>query len=72
MVTRASSKCTATILKILSRDTSNAKVRVNLNRKSDSLSVKSKAKKAFVSKIGTEDGCSPLVKKLEPFDSVPF
>ena len=34
-------------------------------------SLKSKAKKAVVSKIGMEDGCSPLVKKFQPFSSVP-
>ena len=45
-------KCTTTMLKFLSRDSSNAKVLVNLERKSDSLSVKSKAKTAVVSKIG--------------------
>ena len=39
-------------LKILSRDSSNAKVLDDLQRKSDSLFVKSKAKKAVVSKSG--------------------
>ena len=69
-VTRASSKCTATMLKFLSRDSSNAKVLLNLSRKSEY--VKSTEMKAVVSKIGMEDGRSPLVKKLQPFGSVPL
>ena len=31
-----------------------------------------KAKKAVVSKIVMEDGCSPLVKKLQVFGTVPL
>ena len=54
------------MLKFLLRDSSNAKALVDVKRKSDALTVKSNAKKATVSKIGTEDRPTPVLKKLQP------
>ena len=51
------------MLKFHLRDSSNAKALVNLNRKSDSVSLKSKAKKAAVSKVSMEDTTLVLYQK---------
>ena len=49
------------MLKFQLRDSSNAKVLINGNRKSDSIFLKSKAKEPVVSKGNMEDGPSTLV-----------